>query len=81
MKHLLIALSMAVAAVSLSLAPGDADEFRVFLAAQSDLGPKQWPSFVRVAASLPRTETFKVLKRVLAAEALECGDPIFEIAR
>jgi fatty-acyl-CoA synthase len=59
----------------------DANEFRAFLAAQSDLGPKQWPSFVRVAASLPRTETFKVLKRVLAAEALECGDPIFEIAR
>jgi fatty-acyl-CoA synthase len=59
----------------------DADEFRAFLTAQSDLGPKQWPSFVRVATSLPRTETFKVLKRVLAAEALECGDPIFEVAR
>ena len=59
----------------------DVGEFREFLAAQSDLGPKQWPSFVRVAASLPRTETFKVLKRVLAAEALECGDQIFEVKR
>jgi fatty-acyl-CoA synthase len=59
----------------------DADEFRAFLTAQSDLGPKQWPSFVRVATSLPRTETFKVLKRVLAAEALECEDPIFEVKR
>ena len=57
----------------------DPVEFAEFLAAQPDLGPKQWPSFVRVAESLPRTETFKVLKRRLAAEALECGDPVYEI--
>jgi fatty-acyl-CoA synthase len=34
---------------------------------------------VRVAEALPRTETFKVLKRHLSAEALDCGDPVFEI--
>jgi fatty-acyl-CoA synthase len=57
----------------------DADGFRRFLSEQADLGPKQWPRFVRVADSLPRTETFKVLKRHLAAQALDCEDPIFEI--
>ncbi|OHV06112.1 long-chain-fatty-acid--CoA ligase FadD17 [Mycobacterium talmoniae] len=59
----------------------DADEFRAFLAAQPDLGPKQWPSFVRVAATLPRTQTFKVLKRALAAEGTDCADPVFRIPR
>ena len=57
----------------------DAADFRRFLAEQADLGPKQRPAFVRVAASLPRTETFKVIKRLLAAEALDCDDPVFEI--
>ena len=50
-------------------------------AEQTDLGPKQWPAFVRVGTALPRTETFKVLKRVLSAEALDCGDPVFAISR
>ena len=59
----------------------DPQAFRAFLAEQTDLGPKQWPSFVRVAGSLPRTETFKVIKRQLAAEALDCADPVFEIPR
>lgn len=56
-------------------------EFRDFLAAQADLGPKQWPAFVRVASALPRTETFKIIKRRLSAEALDCDDPVFEIPR
>ena len=59
----------------------DLDAFRAFLAAQNDLGTKQWPSFVRVATSLPRTETFKILKRQLSAEALDCQDRVFEIGR
>jgi fatty-acyl-CoA synthase len=59
----------------------DVDDFRAFLAEQPDLGPKQWPSYVRVAAALPRTETFKVLKRVLSAEGTECADPVYRIAR
>jgi fatty-acyl-CoA synthase len=59
----------------------DADKFRAFLAEQPDLGPKQWPSFVRVGAQLPRTETFKVIKRQLSAEGTECADPVWPIAR
>lgn len=67
---------------ALVLADGDAfdpDAFRDFLRDQADLGPKQRPAFVRIATALPRTETFKVVKRRLAAEALECDDPVFEI--
>jgi fatty-acyl-CoA synthase len=59
----------------------DAEQFRAFLAEQPDLGPKQWPSFVRVGAGLPRTETFKVLKRQLSAEGTDCADPVWPIAR
>jgi len=59
----------------------DPAEFRDFLAAQPDLGPKQWPTFVRVSATLPRTESFKVIKRQLQAEATDCADPVFEIPR
>jgi fatty-acyl-CoA synthase len=57
----------------------DGGDFRAFLSGQTDLGPKQWPSFVRTATSLPRTETFKVLKRQLTAEALDCDDPVFVV--
>jgi fatty-acyl-CoA synthase len=59
----------------------DPDAFRAFLADQPDLGPKQWPSYVRVSGSLPRTETFKVIKRQLSAEGTECDDPVWEIPR
>ncbi|CDO07400.1 acyl-CoA synthetase [Mycolicibacterium cosmeticum] len=65
-------------------APGasfDTAEFVAFLGAQPDLGPKQWPSFVRVSTTLPRTETFKVLKRELSAEATDCADPVHAIER
>ncbi|RRR47167.1 acyl-CoA synthetase [Mycolicibacter terrae] len=57
----------------------DLAEFRAFLSEQPDLGPKQWPSYVRVADELPRTETFKVLKRVLSAEGVDCADPVYRI--
>jgi fatty-acyl-CoA synthase len=69
---------------ALVLAPDrdfDAEKFRAFLAGQPDLGPKQWPSYVRVSARLPRTVTFKVLKRQLSAEGLECADPVYPIRR
>jgi fatty-acyl-CoA synthase len=59
----------------------DGATFEAFLAEQPDLGPKQWPSFVRIAAALPRTATFKVLKRVLSAEGTDCADPVFGVAR
>ena len=57
----------------------DAEKFHAFLAEQPDLGPKQWPSFVRISASLPRTVTFKVLKRELSAEGTDCADPVWPI--
>jgi fatty-acyl-CoA synthase len=69
---------------ALVLRPGaafDPEEFRTFLAGQPDLGPKQWPSYVRVSAELPRTVTFKVLKRQLTAEGVDCGDPVWRIRR
>jgi fatty-acyl-CoA synthase len=59
----------------------DAEKFRAFLAEQPDLGPKQWPSLVRISAELPRTMTFKVLKRQLSAEGVDCGDPVVPIRR
>ncbi|OBB66701.1 long-chain-fatty-acid--CoA ligase FadD17 [Mycobacterium sp. 852014-50255_SCH5639931] len=57
----------------------DAEKFRAFLAEQPDLGPKQWPSYVRVSAELPRTVTFKVLKRQLAAQGVDCDDLVARI--
>ncbi len=59
----------------------DAAAFRAFLAEQPDLGPKQWPSYVRISAELPRTVTFKVLKRQLSAQGVDCGDPVWPIRR
>jgi fatty-acyl-CoA synthase len=59
----------------------DPDSFRAFLAEQPDLGPKQWPAYIRVSANLPRTATFKVLKRQLSAEGLDCDDPVLSVPR
>ena len=59
----------------------DAEKFRGFLAEQPDLGPKQWPSHVRISSELPRTVTFKVLKRQLSAQGVDCGDPVWPIPR
>jgi fatty-acyl-CoA synthase len=51
--------------------------FAAFLAAQSDLGPKQVPRFVRLAGRLPRTATYKVLKRMLTAQRWRTPDPVW----
>ncbi|KAA0021947.1 long-chain-fatty-acid--CoA ligase [Antrihabitans cavernicola] len=48
-----------------------------FLGEQSDLGPKQWPSYIRVSNDLPQTATFKVLTRTLQAEALSTTDLLY----
>jgi fatty-acyl-CoA synthase len=64
-----------------SRADFDGDAFERFLAEQPDLGPKQWPAYVRISAELPRTETFKVLKRQLSAEATDCADTVVAIRR
>jgi fatty-acyl-CoA synthase len=58
----------------------DVDDFHTFLSDQTDLGPKQWPSYVRIARSLPRTATFKILKRQLSAEGLDCADVVHTIS-
>jgi fatty-acyl-CoA synthase len=55
----------------------DAADFAAFLEAQSDLGTKWAPRYVRISAALPSTQTNKVLKRVLAREGWECADPVW----
>ena len=52
-------------------------EFGAFLGGQGDLGPKQHPRFVRIASQLPRTPTFKVLTRLLAADRWNTPDPVW----
>jgi fatty-acyl-CoA synthase len=58
----------------------DPVEFGEFLAAQPDLGPKQLPRYVRIVHELPRTSTFKVVKRQLSREAWNCSDPVWRRA-
>ncbi|MGB3444553.1 MAG: long-chain-fatty-acid--CoA ligase [Actinophytocola sp.] len=55
----------------------DPDEFAAFLADQSDLGPKQVPRFIRITARLPRTATYKVLKRTLSAQRWRTPDTVW----
>jgi fatty-acyl-CoA synthase len=56
----------------------DPDRFAAFLAAQPDLGTKWAPKYVRVVTGgMPVTETNKVLKRALQAEAWQCADPVW----
>jgi fatty-acyl-CoA synthase len=55
----------------------DPDGFSEFLSAQTDLGTKAVPKFVRVASDLPVTSTSKVLKRVLRNEGWRCPDPVW----
>lgn len=55
----------------------DPDGFAKLLAAQSDLGTKMAPRYIRVAEELPTTQTNKILKRVLREERWECDDPIW----
>jgi len=43
----------------------DPAAFGDFLAEQSDLGTKQWPRYVHVVDTMPRTATNKILKREL----------------
>ncbi len=51
--------------------------FAAFLAGQRDLGTKMAPRYVRIAQTLPSTETNKILKRVLRDERWECSDPVW----
>ncbi|WP_284746367.1 long-chain-fatty-acid--CoA ligase [Amycolatopsis sp. RTGN1] len=65
-----------MAAVVTGGTPLDPVDFGRFLADQPDLGPKQVPQYVRTVRELPRTSTFKVVKRRLAAEGPNCPDVI-----
>jgi fatty-acyl-CoA synthase len=66
-----------MAAIVIDGTPLDPAEFGRFLAGQPDLGPKQVPRYVRTVRELPRTSTFKVVKRRLSAEGLNCADAIW----
>jgi fatty-acyl-CoA synthase len=55
----------------------DPDEFATFLAAQQDLTKKQVPGFIRITARLPRTATYKVLKRTLSAQRWRTPDAVW----
>ncbi|MCT2586353.1 AMP-binding protein [Actinophytocola gossypii] len=55
----------------------DPDAFAEFLAAQEDLEPAEVPRFVRLTARLPRTATFRVLRRTLTAQRWRSPDPVW----
>ena len=55
----------------------DPDEYAKFLDDQEDLGPKQVPRFIRITARLPRTATYKVLKRTLSAQRWRTPDTVW----
>ncbi|MEU7787927.1 long-chain-fatty-acid--CoA ligase [Amycolatopsis sp. NPDC049159] len=63
-----------MAAIVTDGTPLDPAGFGRFLAGQPDLGPKQVPDYVRTVRELPRTSTFKVVKRQLSAEGTNCAD-------
>jgi fatty-acyl-CoA synthase len=63
------------AMAALILHPGasfDPVGFASFLAEQSDLGTKWAPRYIRIAETLPQTETNKILKRELRRQRWEC---------
>ena len=65
---------------ALILRPGarfDPAGFAAFLGEQRDLGTKMAPRYVRIAQTLPSTETNKILKRVLRDERWDCSDPVW----
>ncbi len=55
----------------------DPGAFASFLAAQSDLGPKWIPAFVRIVREFPMTQTNKILKRELVSQQWNTTDPIW----
>ena len=55
----------------------DPGAFAEFLAVQPDLGTKWAPRFVRIAETMPVTETSKVLKRVLRRDRWETHDSVW----
>jgi fatty-acyl-CoA synthase len=65
---------------TLQLRPGtgfDPAAFDEFLGAQTDLGTKWSPRYVRVTEAMPVTESQKPLKRVLRRERWDTDEPVF----
>ncbi len=65
---------------AIELRPGtrfDPADFDEFLDEQPDLGTKWSPRYVRIAAEMPKTETQKVLKRLLRREHWMVDDDVF----
>lgn len=65
---------------AIELLPGrsfDPDAFASFLAAQSDLGTKWAPRFVRVVSEIPVVGQGKIDKKPLRREAWLCDDPVW----
>lgn len=54
----------------------DPVELTGFLSAQPDLSARQFPRRVRIVPELPRTPSFKVLKRALVADGLAATVPL-----
>ncbi|TWS21264.1 AMP-binding protein [Tsukamurella asaccharolytica] len=66
-------------AAALVPAPGaelDPADIAAFLRAQPDLGPRQYPRRWRVVDELPRTPSFKVLRRALVADGIDATAPL-----
>lgn len=51
--------------------------FATFLAAQSDLGSKWSPTYVRIVTTLPMTQTNKILKRDLVKQQWRTSEPVW----
>jgi fatty-acyl-CoA synthase len=67
-----------MAAILLETGRGfDGEGFAAFLSQQSDLGTKSAPRYVRVVDDFPKTETNKILKRVLRHERWDCDEPVW----
>jgi fatty-acyl-CoA synthase len=65
---------------TLELRPGatfDPGAFVTFLDAQTDLGTKWAPRFVRITHAMPLTGTNKVLKQPLVSDRLNTDDPVW----
>ena len=66
-------------AAALVLTPGaelTPEDFTAFLRAQPDLGPRQHPHRWRIVDELPRTPSFKVLRRALVADGIDATAPL-----
>ena len=51
--------------------------FATFLSAQSDLGSKWSPTYVRIVTTLPMTQTNKILKRDLVKQQWRTSEPVW----